>query len=82
MLMTTNVQTCFHKFKVPQTLKKSRHEFFFFCISFQSSHQTDMENVVECKKYFFGYVNALETHGGYSIQNIIPNVSKTSTYTF
>jgi hypothetical protein len=33
----------------------------FFCIFLKSPHQVDMKNLVECKKYFFAYFNALET---------------------
>ena len=33
------------------------------CIFFQSTHQVDMKNIVECYKHFFGYFNALETNG-------------------
>ena len=32
------------------------------CIFFQSTHQVDMKNVIECYKDFFGYFKALETH--------------------
>ena len=34
----------------------------FFCIFFQSTHQIDMKNVIECWKEFFAYSNALETY--------------------
>ena len=32
------------------------------CNFLQSHHQVDMKNVVECKKEFFAYFNALETY--------------------
>ena len=32
-----------------------------FCIFFQSTHQVDMKNVVECPREFIAYFNALET---------------------
>ena len=31
-------------------------------IVFQSPHQVDMKNVVECPREFFAYFNALETY--------------------
>ena len=33
-----------------------------FCIFFQSTHQVRMKYIVEHYKYFFGYLNALETN--------------------
>ena len=33
----------------------------FFCILFQSPHQVDIKNVVECPREFIAYFNALET---------------------
>ena len=44
-------------------LKKSHREKNKICIFFQSSHQVDMKNVVECPSEFFAYFNALETRG-------------------
>ena len=44
-------------------LKKKPPRNFFFCIFLKSPHQVDMKNVVECKKEFFAYFNALETRG-------------------
>ena len=38
------------------------------CIFFQSSHQVDMKNVVECPREFLAYFNALETRGGQHIE--------------
>ena len=38
----------------------------FICISFQSTHQVGMKNIVKCYKHFFGYFNALKTHGGWN----------------
>ena len=32
----------------------------FFCIFFQSPHEVDMKNVVECPREFIAYFNALE----------------------
>ena len=29
-----------------------------------------MKNVVECYKHFYGYFNALETHGGHGLVQI------------
>ena len=29
----------------------------------ESPHQVDMKNIVKCYKHFFGYFNALKTHG-------------------
>jgi hypothetical protein len=44
-------------------LKKShREKKKNFCIFFQSTHQVDMKNGVECYKDFFGYFNALKTN--------------------
>ena len=42
-------------------IKKSHGEIFFFTFFFQSSHQVDMKNVVECPREFIAYFNALET---------------------
>ena len=42
---------------------KKKTPWNFFYIFFQSTYQGDMKNVVECYKDFFGYFNALETHG-------------------
>ena len=42
-------------------LKKNTGEKFCFCIFFQSPHQVDMKNVVECPREFIAYFNALET---------------------
>ena len=33
-----------------------------FCKFFQST-KVDMKNIAECYNHFFGYSNALETHG-------------------
>ena len=41
--------------------KKSHREKKIFCIFFQSPHQVDMKNVVECPREFIAYFNALET---------------------
>ena len=41
--------------------KKSHREKKIFCIFFQSPHQVDMKNVVECHREFIAYFNALET---------------------
>ena len=41
--------------------KKSHREKKKFCIFFQSPHQVDMKNVVECPREFIAYFNALET---------------------
>ena len=42
-------------------LKKSHREKKFFCIFFQSPHQVDMKNIVECHREFIAYFNGLET---------------------
>ena len=44
--------------------KKSHREKKNFCIFFQSPHQVDMKNVVECPREFIAYFNALETTCG------------------
>ena len=41
---------------------KSHRENSISCI-FLESPQVDMKNVVKCYKHFFGYFNALKTHG-------------------
>ena len=33
------------------------------CICLESPHKVEMKNVVKCYKHFFGYFNALKTHG-------------------
>ena len=38
--------------------KKKNFAFFF-----KSPHQVDMKNIVKCFEHFFGYFNALKTHG-------------------
>ena len=48
--------------------KKSHREKKIFCIFFQSPHQVDMKNVVECPREFLAYFNALETRGGQHIE--------------
>ena len=49
--------------KKPPWKKKNLH-------FFQSTHQVDMKNVVECSKDFFAYFNALETNSEKSTQII------------
>ena len=44
-------------------LKKPPWKNFLFFIFLQSIHQVDMKNVFKWKKHFFGYFNALKTHG-------------------
>ena len=46
-------------------ISKSHCEKFLwgFWIFLQSPHQVDMKNIVKCYKHFFGYFNALKTHG-------------------
>ena len=41
--------------------KKATMKNFFFAFFFQSPHQVDMKNVVECPREFIAYFNALET---------------------
>ena len=36
---------------------------------FQSTHQVDMKNNVDCHKDFFGYFNALETYSRVKCQH-------------
>ena len=43
-------------------LKKKQPRKKKFCIFFQSPHQVDTKNVVECPREFFAYFNALETY--------------------
>ena len=42
---------------------KSHRENSIFSIFLESPHQVGMKNVVKCYKHFFGYFNALKTHG-------------------
>ena len=42
---------------------KSHRENSISFIFLESPHQLDMKNVVKCLKHFFGYFNALKTHG-------------------
>ena len=42
---------------------KSHRENSITCIFLEFPHQVDMKNVVKCYKHFFGYFNALKTHG-------------------
>ena len=42
---------------------KNDHENSISFIFLESPHQVDMKNVVKCYKHFFGYFNALKTHG-------------------
>ena len=51
-----------HLKAVKVDLKKKPPGKRHFLQIFQSTHQVDMKNVVECYKDFFGYFNALETH--------------------
>ena len=44
-------------------LKKKNTVKKIFCIFLKSTHQVGMKNVVECKKEFFAYFNALFTRG-------------------
>ena len=45
---------------------KSHRENSISFIFLESPHQVDMKNVVKCYKHFFGYFNALKTHGEYT----------------
>ena len=47
---------------------KSHRENSISSIFLESLHQVDLKNVVKCKKHFFGYFNALNTHGEVSFQ--------------
>ena len=42
---------------------KSHCENSISSILLESPHQVDMKNFVKCYKHFFGYFNALKTHG-------------------
>ena len=42
---------------------KSHRENSISFIFLESPHQVDMKNVVKCWIHFFGYFNALKTHG-------------------
>ena len=53
-----NMQNIFFEMHMDRP-DKSENIYIFF----QSTHQVDMKNVVECYKQFFGYFNALETNG-------------------
>ena len=44
-------------------------------IFLESPHQVDMKNLVKCYKHFFGYFNALETHGAELFSWQIPKSS-------
>ena len=48
---------------VPEGSSKSHPENSISFIFFESPHQVDMKNVDKCYKDFFGYFNALKTHG-------------------
>ena len=61
-------------------LKKKPPWKIFFCISFQSSHQVYMKNVVECPREFFAYFNALETYSVLSLSHDQYSKFRLSTY--
>ena len=42
---------------------KSHRENSISFIFLESPHQVDMKNVAKCYKHFFGYFNAVKTHG-------------------
>ena len=48
---------------------KSHRENSISCIFLESPHQVGMKNVVKCYKHFFGYFNALKTHGDKDMKN-------------
>ena len=50
------------------------------CIFFQSSHQVDMKNMVDCPREFFAYFNALETYRE-MVQNWIVDRSTARDFT-
>ena len=53
-----------HIFALPwSALKKPSISSIFL----ESPHQVDIKNVVKCYKHFFGYFNALKTHGAKSM---------------
>ena len=49
---------------------KRHHENSISFIFLESPHQVDMKNVVICYKHFFGYFNALKTHGVFWRRNL------------
>ena len=53
---------------------KSHRENSISVIFLESPHQVDMKNVVKCYKYFFGYFNALKTHGESILECIIVTI--------
>ena len=53
-------QHILHCFSLPS---KSHRENSISSIILESPHQVDIKNVVKCYKHFFGYFNALKTHG-------------------
>ena len=59
---------------------KSHRENSISLIFLESSHQVDMKNVVKCQKHFFGYFNALRTHGVHTALNF--NMKKTGSSFF
>ena len=56
---------------------KSHSENSISFIFLKSSHQVDMKKVVKCQKHFFGYFNALRTHGVHTALNF--NMKKTGS---
>ena len=53
---------------------KSHRENSISCIFLESPHQVDMKNIVKCYKHFFGYFNALKTHGAQVILKCQPPI--------
>ena len=50
---------------------KSHRENSISFIFLESPHQVDMKNVVKCQKHFFGYFNALKTHGDFYVTHVL-----------
>ena len=55
--------------RMPIMISSPVYFFWYTLYFFQSTHQVGMKNVVECYKEFFGYFNALETNGAYSMSS-------------
>ena len=50
---------------------KSHRENSISSMLLESPHQVDMKNVVKCQKHFFGYFNALKTHGDFYVTHVL-----------
>ena len=61
---------------------KSHCENSIYFIFLESPHQVGMKNVVKCYKHFFGYFNALKTHGVTVNMKINLKTRRVRTYSF